>query len=404
MAHRRRRGSRRRRTSSSGQPLRPDGATRRGARAAAGVPRAGRLSVRRDGRGRAAAGRPRPRRLRRGPGRRSRPDTVTASPPRRDRPRDARRVRLGRPRPPSGTPRVVGTVGHRAGGPVGARLPARRPARSSPSATPAACCGRSTTACRRRGGRRRSEAAAPEGEAGLLGVAVSPDFDSDRRPCSSTLTTAEDNRIVRATYDEGDRLGEPEVRARRHPERLHPRRRPARVRARRLPLRLHRRDRRRRARPGPRLARRQDPADHPRRRPRARQPRSRTPPSGPRPPQRAGPRLRRPGPAVGQRVRRLDLRRAQPDRDRAATTAGPRSRAAAAEAAFVNPRVVWDHRRGLARRGSPSPRATCGSPRCAAPALADRRRPAAGRRADGLLRRRLRPDAHRAVAPDGTSG
>jgi len=54
------------------------------------------------------------------------------------------------------------------------------------------------------------EAAAPEGEAGLLGVAVSPDFDRDRT-VYFYLTTVEDNRIVRAVLDQGDRLGEPEV-------------------------------------------------------------------------------------------------------------------------------------------------------------------------------------------------
>lgn len=47
--------------------------------------------------------------------------------------------------------------------------------------------------------------ASPREEAGLLGVAVSPDFDKD-----STLffyvSTAEDNRVVRASYD-GDSLG-----------------------------------------------------------------------------------------------------------------------------------------------------------------------------------------------------
>jgi glucose/arabinose dehydrogenase len=53
-------------------------------------------------------------------------------------------------------------------------------------------------------------AAAPQGEAGLLGVAVSPDFDRDRS-LYFYLTTTEDNRIVRAVLDEGDRLGEPEV-------------------------------------------------------------------------------------------------------------------------------------------------------------------------------------------------
>ena len=53
------------------------------------------------------------------------------------------------------------------------------------------------------------DAAAPEGEAGLLGVAVSPGFDSDRR-LYFYLSTAEDNRIVWATYRSG-RLGPPQV-------------------------------------------------------------------------------------------------------------------------------------------------------------------------------------------------
>jgi glucose/arabinose dehydrogenase len=49
----------------------------------------------------------------------------------------------------------------------------------------------------------------PQGEAGLLGVAVSPDFDTDRT-LFLYLTTSSDNRVVRAELD-GDRLGEPTV-------------------------------------------------------------------------------------------------------------------------------------------------------------------------------------------------
>ncbi len=52
-------------------------------------------------------------------------------------------------------------------------------------------------------------AAVPEGEAGLLGVAVSPDFDRDRT-LFFYLTTSSDNRVVRAELD-GDSLGEPTV-------------------------------------------------------------------------------------------------------------------------------------------------------------------------------------------------
>jgi glucose/arabinose dehydrogenase len=48
-------------------------------------------------------------------------------------------------------------------------------------------------------------AAVPQGEAGLLGVAVSPDFDSDRT-LYLYLTTDTDNRVVRAELD-GTRLG-----------------------------------------------------------------------------------------------------------------------------------------------------------------------------------------------------
>jgi glucose/arabinose dehydrogenase len=53
-------------------------------------------------------------------------------------------------------------------------------------------------------------AAAPEGEGGLLGVAVSPSYADDGL-LFFYLTTDEDNRVVRATYDSAAGLGEPEV-------------------------------------------------------------------------------------------------------------------------------------------------------------------------------------------------
>lgn len=53
------------------------------------------------------------------------------------------------------------------------------------------------------------EEAAPEGEAGLLGVAVSPGFAADRT-LFLYATTEADNRVVRVTLD-GDSLGEPET-------------------------------------------------------------------------------------------------------------------------------------------------------------------------------------------------
>jgi glucose/arabinose dehydrogenase len=52
-------------------------------------------------------------------------------------------------------------------------------------------------------------AARPQGEAGLLGLAVSPSYDEDSL-VYAYLTTASDNRVVRMEYD-GQRLGEPEV-------------------------------------------------------------------------------------------------------------------------------------------------------------------------------------------------
>ena len=119
--------------------------------------------------------------------------------------------------------------------------------------------------------------AAPQGEGGLLGVAVSPAFDQDQT-LYFYVSSDDDNRIVTATLD-GRPARRHEADPHRHPARRHPRRRPAGVRPRRLPLRLDRRDRQPRARPGPRLARRQDPAAHPRRRARARATRS-TPRSG----------------------------------------------------------------------------------------------------------------------------
>jgi glucose/arabinose dehydrogenase len=54
----------------------------------------------------------------------------------------------------------------------------------------------------------RIEEAAPRGEAGLLGLAVSPSYDEDRT-VFAYVTTEEDNRVLRMTYEDG-RLGEAE--------------------------------------------------------------------------------------------------------------------------------------------------------------------------------------------------
>lgn len=55
----------------------------------------------------------------------------------------------------------------------------------------------------------RLEDARPQGEAGLLGLAVSPTFDDDSL-VYAYLSTDSDNRVVRMEYD-GRSLGEPEV-------------------------------------------------------------------------------------------------------------------------------------------------------------------------------------------------
>jgi glucose/arabinose dehydrogenase len=55
----------------------------------------------------------------------------------------------------------------------------------------------------------RLQAAQPEGEAGLLGLAVSPTYDEDSL-VYAYLSTGSDNRVVRMKYD-GRRLGQPEV-------------------------------------------------------------------------------------------------------------------------------------------------------------------------------------------------
>jgi glucose/arabinose dehydrogenase len=55
----------------------------------------------------------------------------------------------------------------------------------------------------------RIEAARPQGEAGLLGLAVSPTYDEDSL-VYAYASTDRDNRVLRMEYD-GDSLGDPEV-------------------------------------------------------------------------------------------------------------------------------------------------------------------------------------------------
>ncbi|CAA9375600.1 MAG: FIG01121053: hypothetical protein, partial [uncultured Nocardioides sp.] len=185
----------------------------------------------------------------------------------------------------------------------------------------------------------------------------------------------------------------------RHPEGLHPRRRAPGLRPRRLPLRLHRRDRRARPGAGPRLAGRQGAADHGRRRACAGEPR-RHARVHVGPPQRAGARLRRHRPAVGQRVRRQHVRRAQPDR------AGHQLRLARGGGArgvrrhrVHRPAGRVAHQRGVPVRAGVPRRVAVAGRAARHPAVAGPGRRRAGRSAARLLRRRLRPPAHRRHRP-----
>ena len=203
---------------------------------------------------------------------------------------------------------------------------------------------------------------------------------------------------MRATYDAGRGSRRDRGGAGRDPERLHPRRRAARLRSRRLPLRVHRRDRGVLARPGPRLPRRQDPADHPRRRPGAGEPRPGLAGVDVGAPQRAGTGLRRRRHAVGLGVRGLDLGRAEPDRE------GPQLRLARGRGRGRPGRVhrsaggVVDRGRLPLRARLPR-RARVDGRAAGSAALAGRRLGRRGHRPAGLLRRRVRPDAHRRRRP-----
>ena len=104
-------------------------------------------------------------------------------------------------------PRVVGTVATRLVAPWGiAFLPDGSALVSERDTT-------KILAVPARGGRVRTvgrmEQAEPVGEAGLLGLAVSPTYDEDSF-VYAYFSTAQDNRVVRMKYD-GRRLGKPQV-------------------------------------------------------------------------------------------------------------------------------------------------------------------------------------------------
>ena len=314
--------------------------------------------------------------------------------------------RPSRPRPTratdraAGRPQVVDTIATGLDGALGAGVPARRRrgrhrARHGQVLLISGTAPYDVTELGTDRARR-----APQGEGGLLGVAVSPDFD--QRPDCSTSTSAPPTTTgsSRATLDERP-AGRPEPILDGIPHGLDPRRRPARVRARRLPLRRPpaRPATRRSPRTGTRLAGkilRITPDGEPG----AGQPVPDSPiwSWGHRNVQ--GLAFDDDGPAVGLGVRAGHLRRAQPDRRRAPTTAGPRSRARAAPSRLRRPAGRLGHRRGLAVRAGVRRRRALAWPRCAASgsggstSTGRRRRPAGG-----LLRRRVRPDAHRRRRP-----
>ena len=205
---------------------------------------------------------------------------------------------------PGGPPEVVDTFVDGLEVPWGIDfLPTATP--WSPSATPAACCRVGTDA---RGDARsaRVDERAPQGEAGLLGVAVSPSYAETDRTLFFYVSTDDDNRVVTADV-------------RRRPARrtdADPRPasrtassttaagclRPGRHASTSPPARP--------ATPSwPRTATRSAGKilpDHPDGQARPRQPRPRLAGLDDGPPQRAGPGLRRRGPALGLGVRRQD--------------------------------------------------------------------------------------------------
>ena len=247
------------------------------------------------------------------------------------RPRRSRRSRPAPTRRGSTTARRRSSTRSRPAWPRrGASASSRTATPSSPSATPAGCCcsrRRRTTCARSAASTRPSRWAT---RAARRGCSASPSPPTSRGTARSSSTSAPPTTTGSAR---------PASRAAGsarstwildgHPERPHPRRRPARVRAGRLPLRLHRRDRRSPSCAQDRVDhRRQDPADHHRRRAGAGQPVPGLADLVLRPPQRAGPGVRRRRPALGLGVRAERLRRAQPDPEgrelRLADGRGPR--------------------------------------------------------------------------------
>ena len=98
------------------------------------------------------------------------------------------------------------------------------------------------------------------GEGGLLGIALSPTYESDHL-LFAYYTRGDENVIARITYDDA-KLSAPTGGLRRHPVRRDPQRRPAGLRTRRLSLRRHGRGGSPQPGAGQGRPRRQDPPDH----------------------------------------------------------------------------------------------------------------------------------------------
>ena len=306
---------------------------------------------------------------------------------------------LPRPRPPppdgpAGVPRPTEGGRHHRHRPrraVGHRLPAGRRRASSPSGTPRGCCA-STGRPRRRGDRDHRRGRARRARPGCS-ASRCPPTSPPTTCCSSTsprpTTTGSSGRRYErraARAAPGDPRRDPQAassttaagsRSDRTATSTSPPARPVTATS-----------------PRTRTPRRQDPADHADGEPAPGNPFPDSPVWTLRAPQRR-PGLRRPRPAVGLGVRAEHLGRAQPDRAgrqlRLAAGRGPRRPAGPAS----NPQVVWDP-----AEASPSGLAFLDGHLWLAALRGERlwRIDVTGGRATrshGLLRRRVRPAAHR---------